>query len=703
MDHRLRLFVCFALLCAAVPSPGSAQSLRVVTLNTWSGSDYSGFFAFGTLETAEEREKRFRSLVEELRNLDADVIALQEVNPVHDKAELLAEELHCDVLYLRGNAGIKFGGLGIPWNMNEGLVILAKPELSMRLLDGADFSRGFGVTGNTFAFHFSERDMALGVQIRKDSVEVVIVNVHLSAALPEDPALRSKLRELAGADSTEALARLSEGAQGRIQEVEELIRFLREIGAGRPVILIGDLNATPDSPELALLAGQGGFRDIAQAVDPDSVATWAPDQNPNAVISTNPSSLEGSDADPYERLTAWYDSHTRRIDYILLGPSFEASNVERVERAFDRPRLGSMVSDHYGLMARVDLSGLPRTSEEITRGPRHASLDVLPIAAYDTDVGFGVGLKTFYLNGLGAAESFDLLLFASTGGERLAKLVFSIPDFELRQGTVYPLSFDVAIEYDKYLNNPFFGIGNKSSFDDRETYTKEPIEISAMVGRGLTRQFVLEAGLKFKSVRNYNFADTSLFAATPPALNQGASNGLSFALNARYDSRNSYINPNRGEVVEFDAEYGTDKFLSDYALTKTSLSLQAYRAVITPRTVLALRLSGQVASGDSLPVHTLPWLGGSKTLRGYPMDRYIDKVRLLSTVEVRVPLVWRVGAVVGLDAGKVWDGLSHVDLQNWAWNGVCGLRLYFDTFVARADLGFSREYTGFYLDFGHSF
>ena len=72
-------------------------------------------------------------------------------------------------------------------------------------------------------------------------------------------------------------------------------------------------------------------------------------------------------------------------------------------------------------------------------------------------------------------------------------------------------------------------------------------------------------------------------------------------------------------------------------------------------------------------------------------------------IELRFPLVWRVGAVAGIDAGKVWDRPSAIDFRRWAWNGVFGLRFYFDSFVARADLGISREYTGFYLDFGHSF
>jgi endonuclease/exonuclease/phosphatase family metal-dependent hydrolase len=688
-------------------SEGSAQTLRVATLNIWTGLNYKGLFALGEYESTEQRDRRFRVLVDHLRRLDADVIALQEVNPVYEKAELLASELGYDALYLRGNAGIKFGALGLPWNIDEGLVVLARKGLDLRLLDWTDFSHGFGVTGNTFAFHFNDRNVGLAVHVRKGGVDVVLMNTHLTSALPDVPELRSKLSQIDASKPAkvleEDLRRLTEGQQKRTDEVTDLLKFLDASAPGLPVILVGDLNCTPASGELRLLSERGGFQDVGAALPDDRSATWDPVHNPNIDFSTKLWRTQETEEDSYDLLDSWYDTVPRRIDYILLSKQFAGSAVRSVSRQFDEPVLGTFVSDHFGVMAEIDISQMPPTPHQDEQPANPASLDVLPIASYDTDVGFGLGLKAFTLNAFGASESFDGLVFASTGGERLAKLVFSIPDFELRQGRVYPLSFDLAIEYDKYLKNPFFGLGNTSTYDARETYTKEPLEVSALFGRGFSPSLVAEAGVKFKTVRNYNYADTSLFAQTPPALNQGTSSGLSAVLSARYDSRTSYINPLAGAVVQFDLEVGKKKFLSDYDIIKTSLSIQGYRAIFTPRTVLAIRISGQAAAGDSLPVHTLPWLGGSKTLRGYPMDRFLDKVRLLSTVELRIPLVWRVGAVVGIDAGKVWSSPSEVDLRNWAWNGVFGLRFYFDSFVARADLGLSREYTGFYLDFGHSF
>ena len=90
-------------------------------------------------------------------------------------------------------------------------------------------------------------------------------------------------------------------------------------------------------------------------------------------------------------------------------------------------------------------------------------------------------------------------------------------------------------------------------------------------------------------------------------------------------------------------------------------------------------------------------------MRGFPQDRFLDKISAVSNAEFRIPIFWRFGGVVGIDAGKVWKKLSEFDLNNWATNGVVGLRLFMDTFVVRLDVGFSKETTGFYLNFGQVF
>ena len=72
-------------------------------------------------------------------------------------------------------------------------------------------------------------------------------------------------------------------------------------------------------------------------------------------------------------------------------------------------------------------------------------------------------------------------------------------------------------------------------------------------------------------------------------------------------------------------------------------------------------------------------------------------------MELRFPVYWRIGGVLGVDAGKVWPSLSAMDLMRWAYNPLAGLRFYMDNFVVRADVGFGSEGTGFYFNFGQLF
>jgi hemolysin activation/secretion protein len=133
------------------------------------------------------------------------------------------------------------------------------------------------------------------------------------------------------------------------------------------------------------------------------------------------------------------------------------------------------------------------------------------------------------------------------------------------------------------------------------------------------------------------------------------------------------------------------------------VSLQNYSIVFYPTTVLALRWVAQGIIGENLPVQVMSTVGGNNTLRGSPQDRFLDKISAVANAELRFPLYWRFGGVVGLDAGKVWQKLGNVDLIRWATNPSAGLRLHMQTFVVRLDLGFGKETTGVYFNFGQIF
>jgi len=155
--------------------------------------------------------------------------------------------------------------------------------------------------------------------------------------------------------------------------------------------------------------------------------------------------------------------------------------------------------------------------------------------------------------------------------------------------------------------------------------------------------------------------------------------------------------------LQGEAEFAPNSALSNVAFTRLAAWFQHYSILFYPKTVLTLWLGVQGLIGDDLPVHVLLPIGGNSILRGSPQDRYLDRITAVFNAELRFPIFWRFGSVLALDAGKVWSSLTSIDLNCWALNPTAGLRFYFETFVVRPDVGFGKETSGFYLNFGHIF
>ncbi|MBI3112656.1 MAG: BamA/TamA family outer membrane protein [Ignavibacteriales bacterium] len=353
------------------------------------------------------------------------------------------------------------------------------------------------------------------------------------------------------------------------------------------------------------------------------------------------------------------------------------------------------------LLLSYSIALAQENADSTTKSP--SQIEILPVLSYDTDVGFGYGAKGFFLNQFGWGESVDVLLFNTTKGERWYRIVFSYPDFELRQGTQYPFALDVVFDYDKWIKNSFFGIGNTSLFQDREQYTREPFEASITISRGFSRLMVGQAGFRFKGINNLHFSDSSRLRLLPPSQNSFRAEYYSVFLAYRYDSRESFINPSQGVVLQGELEYALRSAWTNVELGRISGTFQQYSPLPLPGTIMAFRFQGQALAGPNLPAQMLLSLGGNQSLRGSPQDRFLDRIMALLNAEARFPLIWRLGGVVGFDAGNVWHSVKEIGLDNWQSNPVAGLRLQMDTFIVRLDIGFGRDVTGFFMNFGHLF
>lgn len=332
-----------------------------------------------------------------------------------------------------------------------------------------------------------------------------------------------------------------------------------------------------------------------------------------------------------------------------------------------------------------------------------ALLRLSPILFYDTDAGLGYGGRIFLRSALRFTESFDLLVYHTDKGDRRIRFAASWPDAELRRGKTYPFAFNLVYDFEKTAETAFFGVGNGSKFADREFYVREPSEISAVFSRGLSARTHVRFGWHYRSILNSGFSPDSRLAVRPPASNAAKATLPSYFAGITYDSRDSVIHPAGGIFadVEIDRTPGLEG--ESISFVQLGARFRYFKVLLQPRTILAVRIWGRTLFGKNLPVQVLLPLGDRDTLRGSPRFRFLDQTFLLLNTELRIPVYRRIGAVLGLDAGKVWPSPGKIDGRGWTANPAFGLRLIANDFVVRADIGLGRDATGVYITAGHMF
>ncbi len=325
--------------------------------------------------------------------------------------------------------------------------------------------------------------------------------------------------------------------------------------------------------------------------------------------------------------------------------------------------------------------------------------EYFPFALYDTDVGFGAGGNVVLRSAFESRERFELMLFASSKGERLLRLEFSVPAEELRQGSIYDLALDMKFEYDKMIQTSFFGTRSSSKYEDRESYVHEPILLQAVFSRGFTPTLVAQAQLKFKRMWSYGFEDDSRLRLR--ADNATTSDLSSIALRLRHDTRNSTLQTSSGHVLQAEVEQALDLTPHGSAWTRLGATVQSYSEIAG--VVFAARVMLQQIFGDDVPVQQMLAVGGNRTLRGQPENRFLERSSAVLNAEFRIPLIWRFGLMLGVDAGTVGKDLPDVADARWSVTPVVGLRFAFDTFIVRGDVGWSPDALGVYFNIGQVF
>ncbi|MBM3382449.1 MAG: hypothetical protein FJY29_08420 [Betaproteobacteria bacterium] len=280
--------------------------LKVASLNTWHGLNGQGTFLFGQLETRAERIARLERQVECLKSINADLLLLQELNPLPFRAHWYAQKLGMRAEYVSCNTGIKLGW-GPPGNLNEGLGILFPADweheyLGRKRLSGELRFNPFrisAINGPFLSFQLHESRVAFAMRFTlptercvpgyegRRTLLVAVAHLHVSHAQTSRNETLVKQAAQEGHLSADDVALLRKRFRyantRRLNEVDELASWLETLRLpDEPALLAGDFNCEPESPPYNVLSRRGWndlWREAGNSEELLESATWDAPRN----------------------------------------------------------------------------------------------------------------------------------------------------------------------------------------------------------------------------------------------------------------------------------------------------------------------------------------------------------------------------------------------------------------------------------------
>jgi endonuclease/exonuclease/phosphatase family metal-dependent hydrolase len=362
------------------PQAKPLQQVRVLTYNTLHGLAV-GRYSVHPGESQDERTARLALQADGIARVAPDLVLLQEVNPLPDMAEWYVRRLKelgfaYNEVHQVDACGVRLApGLAVVPGLNNGLVVLAKVPLRIRKLEGLKLSGGIGGCRDSMGVQFGELRYALVAEVENPATgkKWVAVSLHLHSGIERDEyfiqqieAARVEGRLPANNEYEQVLNALIEDRTRRLAELRVLIANLKTLQLEQDyggVILGGDLNFEPDSPEYQELLA-AGLKDTYMLASPtNELHSYDPKQNPLARHEevTLPPTLSAiirtlSEAQQQQIIAAYREGigEARRIDFIFAtrwGAVHPRGGCLRQE-LFGQPdavNLG-VGSDHYGVL-----------------------------------------------------------------------------------------------------------------------------------------------------------------------------------------------------------------------------------------------------------------------------------------------------------------------------------------------------------------
>ncbi len=295
----------------------------------------------------------------------------------------------------------------------------------------------------------------------------------------------------------------------------------------------------------------------------------------------------------------------------------------------------------------------------------------------------------------------EIRLIVSAAEKIERRVVFSYADPAFSQGR-YSLNFSAS--FFKNATARFYGIGEATSESEQTNYTAREGRANWQFGVHVNEVTQISVGQRFRQVSLQRGATDLPFTGEQfPSVDGVQGETLIFGNRAtfHYDTRNNLVSPTDGMAVKAYAEVNQNIHNGDHPVySRYELEVKKLLPSESKHAILIMRADLQATVGDQVPFFEQSSLGGQNNLRGYGVDRFIDKNLLSWSVEERIHMVrTKIAGVTAdfemapfLDTGQVFNSFNDVSFKDYRMTPGIGFRaIVKPNVVGRVDYGYSQE------------
>lgn len=314
---------------------------------------------------------------------------------------------------------------------------------------------------------------------------------------------------------------------------------------------------------------------------------------------------------------------------------------------------------------------------------------------------------------LGARGTFNYFKYWSAGKqmefvgsvtekiERKLKLRFTDPGFI--QGL---FAVDVGAEFFKNATKRFYGLGQTSALNNQTNYTGREVVVEWNIGLYLNQVTRLALLERYRDVEIQRGGVTQFPFARDRFPNTAGMNGaaiLGHRLVFSYDTRDNLKTPTAGTQLVAYAELAQNWQRSSQdtpVFFKYGVDFINLFPNPSKRAIFVVRGNIQLTFGDGIPFYEQSSLGGKNNLRGYGVDRFIDKHLIALNIEERIHVFglnmfnvnteFEVAPFV--DMGRTYNTFQYRQFSEYEITPGIGFRgIVRPNLVGRVDWGYSHE------------